>query len=215
MGEEKEKKRKKKKKEEAAAEEEPPPPPKEEKKKSSKKKSSKRKSKQSQQGSGVFALFSQKQIAEFKEGFNFIDHDKDGIIGLEDLRRGFDVIGKIVSENELNDMLNEASGPVSFTMLLTMFGARMSGGVDEDDVIIAAFKAFDEGDGTINPETLGNALMGFGDRFTEKEKNDILSQLPQAENNDRIDTAGVIEMLTGTEQEEEGGTTSGAESAAE
>merc|ERR1712121_193765 len=123
-------------------------------------------------------------------------------IGLEDLRRGFDVIGKIVSEDELNDMLNEASGPVSFTMLLTMFGARMSG-------------AFDEGDGTINPETLGNALMGFGDRFTEKEKNDILSQLPQAENNDRIDTAGVIEMLTGTEQEEEGGTTSGAESAAE
>ena len=55
--------------------------------------------------------------------------------------------------------------------------------------------------------------MGFGDRFTEKEKNDILSQLPQAENNDRIDTAGVIEMLTASAQDEEEGT--GTESAAE
>jgi len=209
MGEEKEKKKKKKKKEEAA--EEAPEPPKEEKKKSSKKKSSKRKSKQ--QGSGVFAVFTQKQLAEFKEGFNFIDHDKDGIIGLEDLRRGFDVIGKIVSEGELNEMLAEAQGPISFTMLLTMFAARMSGGVDEDDVIIAAFKAFDEGDGTINPDTLRIALKTWGDKFTEKECNDILSQLPQAENNDRIDTAGVIEMLTASAQDEEEGT--GTESAAE
>jgi len=209
MGEEKEKKKKKKKKEEAA--EEAPEPPKEEKKKSSKKKSSKRKSKQ--QGSGVFAVFTQKQLAEFKEGFNFIDHDKDGIIGLEDLRRGFDVIGKIVSEGELNEMLAEAQGPISFTMLLTMFAARMSGGVDEDDVIIAAFKAFDEGDGTINPDTLRIALKTWGDKFTDKECNDILSQLPQAENNDRIDTLGVIEMLTASAQDEEEGT--GTESAAE
>jgi len=209
MGEEKEKKKKKKKKEEAA--EEAPEPPKEEKKKSSKKKSSKRKSKQ--QGSGVFAVFTQKQLAEFKEGFNFIDHDKDGIIGLEDLRRGFDVIGKIVSEGELNEMLAEAQGPISFTMLLTMFAARMSGGVDEDDVIIAAFKAFDEGDGSINPDTLKIALRTWGDKFTEKECNDILSQLPQCENNDRIDTLGVIEMLTASAQDEEEGT--GTESAAE
>jgi len=211
MGEEKEKKKKKKKKEEAAAEEAPPEPPKEEKKKSSKKKSSKRKSKQ--QGSGVFAVFTQKQLAEFKEGFNFIDHDKDGIIGLEDLRRGFDVIGKIASESDLNEMINEASGPISFTMLLTMFAARMSGGVDEDDVIINAFKAFDEGDGTINPDTLRIALKTWGDKFTEKECNDILSQLPQCDNNDRIDTAGVIEMLTASAQDEEEGT--GTESAPE
>merc|ERR1712121_122969 len=177
------------------------------------KKSSKRKRKSKQQGSGVFAVFTQKQLAEFKEGFNFIDHDKDGIIGLEDLRRGFDVIGKIVSEGELNEMLAEAQGPISFTMLLTMIAARMSGGVDEDDVIIAAFKAFDEGDGSINPDTLKIALRTWGDKFTEKECNDILSQLPQCENNDRIDTLGVIEMLTASAQDEEEGT--GTESAAE
>ena len=32
-------------------------------------------------GSSIYDMFSEKQIAEFKEGFQMMDKDKDGILG--------------------------------------------------------------------------------------------------------------------------------------
>lgn len=80
-----------------------------------------------------------------------MDQDKDGIIGKSDLRATFDAVGKLSSEKELDEMLNEAPGPLNFTQLLGLFGTRMadSGGTDDDEVVIAAFKSFDDG-GTID-----------------------------------------------------------------
>lgn len=82
-----------------------------------------------------------------------MDADKDGIIGKSDLRATFDAVGKLSNEKELEEMINEAPGPINFTQLLSLFANRMadSGGSDEDDVVIAAFKSFDEG-GSIDSE---------------------------------------------------------------
>ncbi|CAG0922763.1 unnamed protein product [Notodromas monacha] len=149
----KEKKKKPKKKEEAAepapAPEPAPPPPAEEPKKASTRGSRKQ---AKRTGSNVFSMFSQKQVAEFKEGFQLMDADKDGILGKSDLRSAHDIVGRMCSEKELDEMLSDAPGPINFTTLLTMFGERMSGGSDDDDVVIAAFKSFDEGDGNIDSE---------------------------------------------------------------
>lgn len=57
-----------------------------------------------------------------------MDHDKDGIIGKNDLSQTFDQVGKLVNEKELDAMLEEAPGPINFTQLLSLFAARMSGG---------------------------------------------------------------------------------------
>ncbi len=47
-------------------------------------------------------------------------------------------------------MLEEAQGPVNFTMLLTLFGDRLNG-TDEENVILNAWKNYDqEGTGLIN-----------------------------------------------------------------
>merc|ERR1711879_1042913 len=45
-------------------------------------------------GSNIFALFSQKQIQEFKEAFGIIDVDKDGIVTQNDLKAAFAAIGR-------------------------------------------------------------------------------------------------------------------------
>lgn len=98
-------------------------------------------------------MFSQTQVAEFKEGFQLMDHDKDGIISKSDLRATFDDVGKLSNEKELEEMINEAPGPINFTQLLSLFAIRMqdSGGSDDDDIVAAAFKSFDE-NGTIDSE---------------------------------------------------------------
>lgn len=47
-------------------------------------------------------------------------------------------------------MMNEAPGPINFTMFLTMFGEKLNG-TDPEDVIRNAFACFDEeGTGELN-----------------------------------------------------------------
>lgn len=56
-----------------------------------------------------------------------MDHDKDGVIGKNDLRATFDNVGRLVTDKELDEMLNEAPAPINFTQLLNLFATRMSG----------------------------------------------------------------------------------------
>ncbi|XP_075986380.1 myosin regulatory light chain 2 [Anticarsia gemmatalis] len=154
-------------------------------------------------GSNVFSMFSQKQVAEFKEAFQLMDHDKDGIIGKNDLRATFDSLGRLASEKELDEMVNEASGPINFTQLLTLFANRMSGGSDEDDVVINAFKTFDD-EGKIDSERLRHALMTWGDKFSADEVDEAYDQM-EIDDKGFIDTTKLISMLTASAEDEEGG----------
>ena len=40
-------------------------------------------------------------------------------------------------------MLAEAPGPINFTQLVTLFAEKMTGGTDDDDVILKSFEAFE------------------------------------------------------------------------
>ena len=62
------------------------------------------------------------------QAFQLMDQDKDGIISKNDLRATFDQLGRLAVDKELDDMVNEAPGPINFTQLLTLFAGRMSGG---------------------------------------------------------------------------------------
>lgn len=132
-----------------------------------------------------------------------MDNDKDGVIGKNDLRSTFDALGKLASDKELDDMLGEAAGPLNFTQLLTLFAERMSGGgQDDDEVVIAAFKTFDL-NGKIDSEKLRYALTNWGnDKFSEDEVEDAFEQMV-IDDKGFIDTGALIELLTGSAEEEE------------
>lgn len=51
--------------------------------------------------------------------------------------------GKNPTDEYLETMMNEAPGPINFTMFLTMFGEKLNG-TDPEDVIRNAFACFDE-----------------------------------------------------------------------
>jgi len=143
--------------------------------------------------SNVFSKFSQRQIAEFKEAFGMMDHNKDGIIGKDDLRATFEALGKSATDSELDALVNDSPGPINFTGLLTLFADRMSGSADEDDVVIAAFKTFDE-DGSISADKFRVALKTFGMKFSDKDVEDAFSQM--SIDGGKIDTQKLIGMLT-------------------
>jgi Ca2+-binding EF-hand superfamily protein len=200
--EKKVKKTKKKAEAEAApppAEAAPPPPAPEPE---PPKRASTRNSKKAKRtGSNPLSIFSERQVNEFKEAFNLMDNDKDGVIGKNDLRATYDALGRMANEKELDEMLNEASGPLNFNTLLMLFANRMSGNVDDEDVVINAFKSFDE-NGKIPSEKLKHALMTWGEKFSANEVEDAFEQMV-IDNQGRIDTGKLIALLTAAAEEEE------------
>ncbi|XP_016089460.1 myosin regulatory light chain 2, ventricular/cardiac muscle isoform-like [Sinocyclocheilus grahami] len=100
--------------------------------------------------SNVFSMFEQIQIQEFKEAFTIMDQNRDGFIDKNDLRDTFAALGRLnVKQEELDEMLKEAPGPINFTVFLTMFGEKLKG-ADAEETILNAFKVFDpEGKGTL------------------------------------------------------------------
>uniref|UniRef100_H2MU76 EF-hand domain-containing protein n=1 Tax=Oryzias latipes TaxID=8090 RepID=H2MU76_ORYLA len=93
--------------------------------------------------SNVFAVFDQSQIQEFKEALNMIDQNRDGFFDKEDLHDMLASLGWNPTDEYLEAMMNEAPGPVNFTMFLTVFGEKLNG-TNPEDVICNAFACFDE-----------------------------------------------------------------------
>merc|ERR1711974_380142 len=62
-------------------------------------------------GSNVFALFSQRQIQEFKEAFGIMDADKDGLLSSSDIVAAFGSVGKSVSDGEAQGISQRPPDP--------------------------------------------------------------------------------------------------------
>ncbi|KAK0396405.1 hypothetical protein QR680_001707 [Steinernema hermaphroditum] len=107
---------------------------------------------------------------EFKEAFGIMDQDKDGIISKSDLKDLYAQMGQIASDKQIEEMIGEASGPLNFTMFLTLFGERLTG-TDPEKTIVDAFHMFDKKDcGNLAEDHLLKILQNKrGEPLSEEE----------------------------------------------
>ena len=74
-------------------------------------------------------------------------------------------------------MISEAPGSINFTMFLTLFGEKLTG-TDPEHEILQAFETFDSAKtGSINADSLREAMVSMGDRFTDEEVRQCLTHL--------------------------------------
>jgi len=152
-------------------------------------------------GSNIFDLFTQKQVAEFKEGFQVMDKDKDGVVGKEDLKQTFSDLGRPGTEEDFDSMIADSPNPINFTTLLSMFASRSSGEQDDDDVIVTAFKSFESKPGQIDPDQFRSMLKAFGDKFTDAEVDDVYSIMDMESGS--INSGALISLLVAKKGDEE------------
>lgn len=94
-------------------------------------------------------MFSQNQLSEFKQAFQFIDFDKDGFINKKDIAAAFDSLGAFYILNILNhisyvhfifekkgkrypdadidSMISEGGGPINYTTFIRLIGEKIYG----------------------------------------------------------------------------------------
>ncbi|EPQ26812.1 uncharacterized protein PFL1_05790 [Pseudozyma flocculosa PF-1] len=135
--------------------------------------------------SGVYNTFSPKQIQGFKEAFNMIDQDGDGLISRADLAGMLQNLGQepkpstldahFASAGSSSSSSGSASATINFTQFLTMFGEHLAE-LDEASTLVDAFECFDERDqGVIDAGEIRYWLSEVGDRMTEQEIDRLLS----------------------------------------
>merc|ERR1712241_200686 len=126
--------------------------------------------------SNVFSQFEQSQIQEFKEAFQMIDADRNGIITVGDLKATYASLGvRNVDQDELEKMTAEAGAPINFTIFLGMLADKLHG-TDPEDVILKAFKVFDpENKGVVHKDYISSILKTNADRFNDEEVTQMFS----------------------------------------
>jgi len=138
--------------------------------------------------SDIFAQFRQTQLQEYKEAFSFIDNNKDGIIDKNDLVATWDALGRVYSENDLQNMLSESPAPLNFTMFLRLIATKISGS-DGADVLKQAFETFDpDQTGKVNVDILKKSLKTFGEKLSDEEIEMALKEAP-------LDSKGNIDIM--------------------
>merc|ERR1711972_1278624 len=134
-----------------------------------------KKAKKKKSSSNVFSQFEQAQIQEFKEAFQMIDADRNGIITVGDLKATYASLGvRNIDQDMLENMVAEAGAPINFTIYLNMLADKLHG-TDPEDVILKAFKIFDpENKGVVHKQYMIDILKSQADRFTEEEAAQML-----------------------------------------
>lgn len=154
--------------------------------------------------SNKFAQLSQDEMEEFKQAFQLIDADKDGIISKMDLKQTFESLGQFAQDAEVDGMLKEANGPLNFTMFLTLFGEKFSSVADPDEMM-HAFKCWDHLDnGLIEEDQFREDLKMRGDKFTNEDLDVALRDAPVYEKSGKsfIDYKAFINLICPAQKEE-------------
>mmetsp|Transcript_39690 Transcript_39690/g.45188 ORF Transcript_39690/g.45188 Transcript_39690/m.45188 type:complete len:153 (-) Transcript_39690:467-925(-) len=140
------------------------------------------------------------QLAEIKLGFTLFDNDDDGEITVKELGKVMGLVNQQITENELQDMLNEVdadgSGGISFTEFLSIMIRKLK----ESDLMVdltEVFKIFDVSDDDfIDAPELKYVLNELlGESCTEEQIEEMIREADK-DGDGRVGYSDFIQMVS-------------------
>ena len=146
-------------------------------------------------------MFEQRQIAEFKEAFSYIDQNNDGLIDQGDLRETLMSLGRPIESVEgevakmISDMPPGSAEVINFTLYLAMMGDQMQG-TDSAEDLLKAFQLLDASNtGKISVDEMRKFMVTLGDRLSDDEFDQLMRGIP-VDNNSCIEYQHLVDALT-------------------
>ncbi|KAK3417463.1 calmodulin-like protein 11 [Eucalyptus grandis] len=122
------------------------------------------------------------QILEFKEAFCLSEKDGDACMTLEEFAAIIQSLDHSPSKKELQDMIDKAAaadgnGVIEFAKFLGLMAYNIKEAADEEEELKEAFKVFDKDqDGYISPSELRHVMINLGEKLTEEEVQQMISE---------------------------------------
>jgi len=137
-------------------------------------------------------------ILEMKEAFQLFDKNGDGFISAKELGVLMRTLGRNPTEDEIMNIMNEIdvdhNGKLDFSEFTIMMRDKLSG-EDMEQEIKQAFRVFDRnGDGYISKNEFKHCMMHFGEKFTDDEVEEMISEA-DANNDGQIDYTEFSQMI--------------------
>jgi Ca2+-binding EF-hand superfamily protein len=121
--------------------------------------------------------------------------DNDGVISLDDVKEIFLSLGKELTDQECAEMIEEAPGPINFTMFLTLLGQKMREtdplstleqalsclGTQEWKDHIPKMNLDEDGTGRLHRSDFEFMMMNIGDKYEQLQVDDLLRDVDIAE----------------------------------
>ena len=125
------------------------------------------------------------QIQSYRQAFDIIDKNGDGLITTEDLASLLKSAGQNPTDAELNEMIRSAdadgTGNVDFPEFLVLMAKQVQN--LDDNVLQTAFKTFDrDGDGYISPDELGQFLKEMDMDSSAQTVRSLIKEVSKAKN---------------------------------
>ncbi|KAG9270619.1 myosin regulatory light chain 2, ventricular/cardiac muscle isoform isoform X1, partial [Astyanax mexicanus] len=142
-------------------------------------------------------------FSQLPQAFTIMDQNRDGFIDKNDLRDTFAALGRLnVKQDEIDEMLKEAPGPINFTVFLTMFGEKLKG-ADPEETILNSFKVFDpEGKGYLRKDFVTEMLTTQADRFSPEEMEQMFTAFPP-DVSGNLDYKNLVYIITHGEEKDQ------------
>jgi len=142
--------------------------------------------------------FTEDQIAEFKEAYEIFDKDGDGSISTKELGTVMRSLGQILTEDTLNQMIEEVdidkSGTIDFREFLGLMEKKLREN-DTEDELLEAFRVFDrDGKGYISVKEYKYILASSGENLMEEEIDNLVSQI-DSNNDGYIDYEDFVRVM--------------------
>nr|XP_027804981.1 myosin regulatory light chain 2, ventricular/cardiac muscle isoform isoform X1 [Marmota flaviventris] len=148
------------------------------------------------------ASWTDQPVPSLPQAFTIMDQNRDGFIDKNDLRDTFAALGRVnVKNEEIDEMIKEAPGPINFTVFLTMFGEKLKG-ADPEETILNAFKVFDpEGKGVLKADYVREMLTTQAERFSKEEIDQMFSAFPP-DVTGNLDYKNLVHIITHGEEKD-------------
>merc|ERR1712228_921647 len=109
-------------------------------------------------------------VATIKEAFDLFDKDSDGTIELSELKAVMNDLGRSVSDEELEGMMNDVdvdgNGSIDFEEFCEMLTKIPE--KSHDEILLEAFKVFDiDGNGVISRQELKETMLKLDSSLTD------------------------------------------------
>ncbi|XP_010024216.1 calmodulin-like protein 11 [Eucalyptus grandis] len=143
------------------------------------------------------------QILEFQETFCLFDEDGYGCMTFEEFATIIKSLDHSLSKKELQDMIDKATaadgnGVIEFAKFMGLMAHDIKEATDEEEELKEAFKVFDKDqDGYISPSELRHVMINLGEKLTEEEAQQMISEA-DLDGDGQVDFEEFVKLMSTT-----------------